>query len=204
MADYTTFEQVSARLGDQLRPDDAAFIEGKITAASRAIDQWCGQAFSADAAASARLYRPRSCDRCKTDPFWDLSGVVVAVDSDDDGTFATTLTKVDFEPFGGDMAYVLGAPYDTVVSLDGELPVGNTRRRCVRVTAKWGWAAVPTVVAEAAEIVTLDLWARKDTPLGVTQTTVDFAGLRVGRDVMAQAGSLLQPLRRMDRVLGIA
>jgi hypothetical protein len=205
MADYTTFEQISSRLGDQLRPEDAAFIEGKITAASRAIDQWCGQAFAPDTAATARTYRRLGESCCKTDPFWTTTDLVIATDHGDDGTYATPWAVADYalERFGGDMADVLGAPYDTIVAIARAFP--STRRpRAVRVTAKWGWAAVPTVVAEAAEIVTLDLWARKDTPLGVTQTTVDFAGLRVGRDVMAQAGSLLQPLRRMDRVLGSA
>lgn len=205
MADYTTFEQISARLGDQLRPGDADFIEGKITAASRSIDQWCGQAFGKDDTATARTYRRRDAYRCKTDPFWTTTGLVIATDDLDDGTYSTTWSAADYDldRFGGAMADLLGGPYDTIIGIERTFPA-TRRPRAVRVTAKWGWAAVPAVVGEACELVTMDLWARKDTPLGVTQTTVDFAGLRIGRDVMAQAASLLQPLRRVDRTVGIA
>lgn len=207
MADYSTFEEVSTRLGGQLTAAHEAFIEGKITVASRAIDSWCGQSFAPDANATARVFRPRASTWCRTDPFWTTSGLVVKTDSGDDGNYATAWTAADYdlESFGGDMAQMWGAPYDTLRAVGSyRFPMTHRRLRSVQVTAKWGWAAVPAVVAEACEILTVDLWARKDTPFGITQNVAEFSGLRIGRDVMAQVASLLQPLRRVDRTAGIA
>jgi hypothetical protein len=204
MGDYTTFPQVDARRGNRLDPAKAEFIEAKITVASRAIDQWCGQSFTPELSATARTFRPSDPEVCRTDPFWTTVGLVVAVDSGDDGTYATTITNYALERFGGDMADVLEAPYDTIETPNYTLPVRSRRARSVRVTAKWGWAAVPAAVSEACEILTDELYARKDAPFGITANTTDFAGLRIGRDVMAQVASLLTPFRRIERVMGLA
>lgn len=207
MADYTTFENISERLGGQLSPAAQSFIEGKITVASRAIDSWCGQSFSPDANATARVFRPYGSTLCRADPFWTTSGLVIKTDSGDDGLYATTWTSGDYdlEPFGGELGQMWSAPYDTIRAVGAYwFPMVTKRLRSVQVTAKWGWAAVPDVVAEACEILTVDLWARKDTPFGITQNVAEFAGLRIGRDVMAGVASLLKDLRRVERTMGIA
>ena len=207
MADYATIQQISARLGDQVRSVDIAYLESKITPASRAIDQWCGQEFGTAAEVSTRTFLVDNQHTVLVDPFHTTTGLVIKTDADDDGTFETTWAAADYAlgRFGGRQANLLSAPYDRIVAVGSHrFPVGNLRPEPLQVTAKWGWAATPTVVAEACQIITLDLWARKDTPLGVTQPTVDFAGLRIGRDVMAQAASLLAPFRRVERTMGIA
>lgn len=206
MADYTTFTAIDARRGNRLDPAKTSFVEDKITVASRAIDQWCGQQFAPEATATARTFRPRSTELCATDPFWTTTDLVVAVDNGDDGTFSTTLASTAYalDRFGGDMADVLGAPYDTIEGIGALFPVRSRRGRSVRVTAKWGWSAVPAAVSEACEILTDELYARKDAPFGITANTTDFAGLRIGRDVMAQVTSLLAPFRRTERVMGFA
>jgi len=207
MADYTTFEQISERLGGQLSPAAQSFIEGKIAEASRAIDSWCGQSFAPDANATARVFRPTGSKLCRTDPFWTTSGLVIKTDSGDNGLYETPWTSGDYdlEPFGGELGQMWAAPYDTIRAVGSlSFPMVAKRLRSVQVTAKWGWAAVPDVVRGACEILTVDLWARKDTPFGITQSVAEFSGLRIGRDVMAGVVSLLGPLRRYERTMGIA
>jgi hypothetical protein len=64
--------------------------------------------------------------------------------------------------------------------------------------------ADPQNVIEASKILTVDLWKRKDVPFGISTGTIDFGPLRIGRDVMAQVASLLNPFRRADRMIGLA
>ena len=81
--------------------------------------------------------------------------------------------------------------------------MGLSRRRTVEITARWGWAAVPQGIAEAARILSVDLWKRKDTPFGIATGTVDFGGMRIGRDILAQVESLVRTFVRVDRMIGI-
>ena len=206
MAVLISVEDVKARLGIT-DDDDSTTLEPAIQAASEAITIWCGQGFVPDTTATARVYAPKSAWRAWVDPFWSTAGLVIKTDDDDDGVFETTWATTSYElvPFGGSMSYVLTAPYDTIRALGGALfPMCGYRTRILEVTAKWGWTVVPASVADAAKIVTVDLWKRKDVAFGIATSTVEFGGLRIGRDVMAQVASLLGPFRRVDRVFGIA
>jgi hypothetical protein len=207
MADYTTFEQISVRLGGQVSPAQQEFIEQKITEASAAIDEWCGQEFTPSAAAAtARIYEPANGYQVTVDPFWTTSGLVVETDDADTGTYVTwAADDYGLRRYGGNRAGRLNAPYDTLVAVGSyAFPTANKYPGALRVTAKWGWAATPIAVQGACEILTVELWARKDTPFGITQTVAEFGGLRIGRDLFAQVASMLRPFRREDIVLGIA
>lgn len=200
---YTTLSAVKDALNIQSTVDDAS-LEGFITGACRAIDVWCGQSFYDTGAASARTFRI-SDECCVTvDPFSTTTGLVIKTDDDDDGAYETTWTATDYElePFGGDMANLLGAPYDTIHSVGRYFTTDNRRRLVLQVTARWGWAVVPAQVTSAAELISIDLWKRRDAPFGVT--TTDFGPLRVSNDVVKSLTGLLGVFRRYDRVAGIA
>lgn len=204
---YITLEELHLRLGGRVPPEQNVLLETAITSACRAIDQFCGQQFFDAGSASARVYRPRSGTRLKVDPFSTTTGLIVKTDSGDDGTFATTWAAGDYEldVAGGDFGQAFSAPYDTIYAVGSYLfPTTNTRRRSVQVTARWGWASVPQPVAEAARIVAEDLYKRKDAPFGVVTGSVDFGGLRIGRDIMASVSSTLAPFVRSDRTVGVA
>jgi hypothetical protein len=206
---YLTLPDIKGRAGIGDHSDDAT-IEPAIKSTARAIDAYCGQFFYKLETATAREFAPQHACRVLTDPFWTTDDLVVAIDSADLGTYSTSLTAGDYalERFGGDLAYTLhpaGTAYDTVLAVGAyRYPTANHRPRSVRVTAMWGWVSVPDAVIEAAKIVATDLWSRKDTPFGIASGTVEFGGLRIGKDLMAQVASLLAPYRRVDRVLGIA
>lgn len=200
---YVTLEDIKSRLGGASIDGGDPQLEQRITSACRAIDVHCGQFFYDSGAASARTFRPRSIHRLKVDPFSTTTGLVVKSDTSDDGTFATTWAAADYEVdyFGDNPSY----PFDTIEAVGAyTFPIYYRRRRTVQVTARWGWAAVPQNVLEAATILSVDLWKRKDTPFGIATGTVDFGGLRIGRDVMAQVASLLQTFVRVDRMIGVA
>ncbi len=206
MTTYVDQAVIELRLGGNVQAAQKAGVTDALLSACTAIDVHCGQTFSKDTSATARTYTPLDTCTAYTDPFWDLTGLVIKSDSGDDGTFASTWVAADYELdyFGGDWGMSIGAPWDTVRSLSGLFSTSGRRRRTLQVTAKWGWAAVPQNVVEATKILTVDLWKRKDVPFGIATGSVDFGGLRIGRDVMAQCASLLERFVRVDRTVGIA
>lgn len=207
---YISLDDIRGRASINDFNEDST-IEPAIKAACRAIDVDCGQFFYKLTTATARTFVPTDSCVVRSDPFHTTTDLAIAIDSGDDGTFATSFETTDYalERFGGDMAYVLlpttGAPYDTVLAVGVyRYPTTTQRPRSVQVTAQWGWPSVPDNIVEATKIVAVDLWKRKDTPFGITTGTVDFGGLRIGKDLMAQVASLLAPYRRVDRVIGLA
>lgn len=203
---YVTLAEIRARIGvDDAGEDDS--LELAITDACRAIDLWCGQQFYADTTATARRYRPADPATIKIDPFWTTTGLIIETDSGGDGLFATTWTASDYEldQFGGNMNDFLAAPYDTINAVRALLfPTWTRRTLTVQVTAKWGWTTPHQNVVAAARLLSVDMYKRKETAFGIASNTIDFGPVRIGRDVMAQVASLLQPLRRMDRMAGLA
>jgi hypothetical protein len=169
--DYTTLALVRAAL--QIPDDDTsqdALIATKITAASRQIEKHCGnRRFWLDATAAARVLNPdgrvlRDCDgeHLLVDDIGDLTGFTVEHGRDPDWTDITS--QVETEPTDA----LNRDPAEPVTSLLWER--GVWRRRTlgrVRVTARWGWPAVPAEVGEAALIQAQRLYKRKDSPEGV-------------------------------------
>ena len=200
---YVTLEDVKTRLGGSAVDGGDPQLEQSITSACRAIDVHCGQFFYDSGSATAKTFRPRSNTRLKVDPFSTTTGLVVKSDTSDDGTFATTWTSADYELdyFDDDSSNA----YDTIEAVGAyTFPIYYRRRRTVQVTARWGWTAPPQNIIEASRILSVDLWKRKDTPFGIATGSVDFGGLRIGRDTMAGVATLLQTYVRSERMIGIA
>lgn len=209
---YIDEDDLKLRLSITDTSSDGTF-ESPIRAACRGIDNWCGQFFydtGAGAVAgseeTARTFAVVSPCLAWVDPFHTTTDLVVKTDADDDGTFETTWAASDYEleRFGGVEAYVIGGaagtPFDTINAVGSyRFPTCTRRKQVLQVTARWGWATVPDNVVEATKIVATDLWKRKDTPFGITAGSVDFGGLRIGRDMLAQVESLLTTFRRGDR-----
>lgn len=165
---YTTLDLLRADLripaADTTRD---ARLTGLIAAASRVIDDHCDRRFWADAAATARVFRTR--DRVVDDD----DGQLLLVDdiADDTGlvveaanatTWTTLVDSVDTVP---DNALTR---YRPVTGLRLDTACWSTWRR-IRVTAVWGWPAVPEPVSRACLVMAARM--HRDIPDSVAATT---------------------------------
>lgn len=179
---YTTLADLRGVLGIPDTAEDTR-IEAAINAASRGIDLHCRRRFHADTTATARVYGADATPDgyvLHVDDFHTTTGLVVATDDTDDGTFETTWAATDYqlEPLNGIVSGVEGWPYTRLVAIGRYLWPAVGRRARARITAKWGWAAVPEPVRQASQLVAADLWKQKDAPFGVAGTG-EYGVLRI-------------------------
>src|SRR5690348_13880583 len=120
MGEPMTAYITTAQLADYLSIDDSADDTGlaaAITAASFAIDGWCGRNFAAidaNTVASARTYRCTDPYHVTIDDFATLTGLIVKTDMGDNGTYNETWTITrDYvcEPLNGVVDGQAGWPY---------------------------------------------------------------------------------------------
>lgn len=151
-----------------------ALLDGALRGASRGIDNRCGapaRRFYLDATASARVFAPAG----RTVWEQDLGGDLLLVD--DLGATGYTVeigtagvddwTELDSSQFE---EWPLGA-LDKLRPIEGLVYFGYrwriTPRTRIRITARWGWPAVPDVVHQATLIQGARLFARRKSPEGI-------------------------------------
>lgn len=197
MADYCTLSELKAalRITDNV---DNTMLASTITSASLWIDGYCQRSFAAaGTATSDRDFIPSS----RYEPLMIDDAVAVTavkIDDDLDGSFGETLTTADYqlEPVNS-RAGGLSWPYTRIVPIeDGYWPRDILNDRAtVRVTARWGWSAVPDAVRQAAVMQASRLFARLDSPLGVAGFG-EMGAMRVSFKVDPDVALLLSPYRR--------
>ena len=167
-ATYATLPELKSYLGITDTAQDAQLFDSLVTA-SRGIEHVCGRRFYPDSAATSRVFVPRNAKLAKVDDFWTTTGLIVKVDTGDDGTFATTLTSSDYElqPFNGINDGEPGWPYYRINYVTSVWPCSNRRVATVQVTAKWGWAAVPGPIKQACVYLAEETFKLKGSPFGV-------------------------------------
>jgi hypothetical protein len=180
--DYVTLEELKERHPQITGIGDDDLLASCITAASEAVDAFCGRRFSLDTSATARWFRPGWQGWLDVDDIATTSGLVIQTDEDDDGTFETTWTTDDYdlEPLNGKRAGIEGLPYDRVVAVGDYRFRVTGLRPAVQVTAVWGWSSVPEAVRQATFLKAAQLYRRKDSPDGVLGGN-DFGTTRVSR-----------------------
>ncbi|MET7643044.1 phage gp6-like head-tail connector protein [Streptomyces sp. NPDC005426] len=165
--DYGTLAALKSRLGLESADDtqDEA-LSGALGAASRGIDRACGRRFWLDPEPVQRLYSPTGRvvrdpdgDRLLVDDIGALEGLVVETGS---GAAFTAVTGYETSPHN---AIPDGQAVTGLLLFNGSWGAGSAR---VRVTARFGWPAVPAEVGEAALIQAARLYRRKSSPEGVT------------------------------------
>lgn len=177
---YCSTADVRSQLTDTAGKLDAALIEKAISAASRAIDRYCGRRFWRDSVPVARVFDV--CDPCRltVDDIATTAGLAVAVDSGNDGTFSTSWTNADFQlrPLNADANGGAYAWWEIVTVGGRYFPPSRLGRPSVRVTATWGWSSVPDEVSSATILKATSLFKRRDAPFGVAGFT-DFGAVRI-------------------------
>jgi hypothetical protein len=179
VTDYCTTAELKAYLGITDSVSDAQ-LGDCITTASRAVDHFCGRRFFADTNATARVFVPRNRHILKVDDFQGTSGLIIQIDTGDDGTFATTLTATDYElqPFNQVNDGEPNWPYYRINYVTSVWPLNNNRDGAVQVTAKWGWPAVPAPVKQAAIYLAEETFKLKGAPFGIASND-QFGPIRV-------------------------
>jgi len=190
---YTTLNAIKTFLSIADSSDDT-LLEGMIEAASRSIDRIANRRFYLDSTASARQYRAYNNVIAYVDDIGTTASLAVAIDDDGDGVFEISLTQNTDYLLDPLTASSLGRPFTqlTMVNTAYVWPVfpgmfSNGLRPGVQVTARWGWPSVPDDIETACQILTADLYKRKDSPGGILGLG-DLGAIRMsplGRDVTA-------------------
>lgn len=165
--EYGDKAALKERLG--IGADDTSrdgLLDKALGAASRSIDKTCGRRFWLDDEPQERIYRPQGRvsresdgDLFLVDDIGSVDGLVVESGS---GASYSAVTGYETAP---DNALLDGKPISGLLKVSGTW--GSAVNR-LRVTAKFGWPAVPPDVSEAALIQAGRLYRRKDSPEGIT------------------------------------
>lgn len=172
---YATLAEVKAalRLTDSV---DDTLLERAVESASRRIDGYCGRWFYKTSATAVNIYPINEYLVAFPDDVCNTS-ITIKIDTNADGTYATTLTQgVDYilEPTD---AALRGYPYTHARMVGGQtFPLEVTPSfPTVQVTAQWGWNAVPSDVNQACVLLAMRQFARLNAALGV----VGFADMAI-------------------------
>lgn len=198
--DYCTVDELQTFVGIPTADtvDDAA-LGSAITAASRAIDSWCGRQFGVLSVAAARYYtwdgRYLECrPALRVDDIQTVTSLAVAVTAGTEGLFPTVKTSgTDFDlwPFN---AAADGEPWTHLLSRTSSAWPSSSRG--ISVTALFGWTAVPGVVKEATLIQAARWFKRKDSPFGIAGSPELGGELRLLERLDADVAVLLTSVRR--------
>ena len=191
--DYVAVSDLAAylRIDDSL---DDAELAVAITAASRAVDHFCGRQFGRTDSPVERVYTAR---RDYQTGWW-------TVDVDDLAEPPVTV-KVAGDPvtsytLGPRNAAQNGRPW-TRIEFDAgseRLPTGSPGE--VSVTGTWGWDAVPATVQQATLLQAARLFKRRDAPFGIAGSPESGSEMRLLARVDPDLQVSLYPYRRMRAV----
>jgi hypothetical protein len=196
---YCTLTQVKAALRITDSTDDT-LLEGSVESASRLIDGYAMRSFY-NAGTAARVFSTNDSLYVQTD---DMAGTAVTIETSTlgDGVWDVTFAATDYqlEPLNGTLDGITWA-YDRVRAVgDYVFPTTSVLQgegqALVRVTAVWGWPAIPKAIETATIIQATRIFKRFDSPLGVAGFG-DFGAVRVSRFLDPDVEQLVQPYRKM-------
>lgn len=193
---YASVDLVQGDIQDQGGTIATVDIEVAIEAASREIEEQAGRVFWLAPSTSTRTYRPRTADTLYIDDIGSLTGLVVESDPTSSGTW-TTWAATDVEP---EPRNASGARSWTRLRAVGAnaFPTSGLRGT-VRVTARWGWSAVPVQIQQACRLRTAALLGRRSTALGIAGYD-GFGPIRISRFGDPDIERLIAPFIRATPV----
>jgi hypothetical protein len=198
---YITVDELRAYTKDPGQLDQSIY-EDAIAAAEVEVNAVCGRYFSQDAAVSVQYFWPDSNGCCPVDDISTATGLIVAVDTAGTGTWSDTWTiTTDYflEPINQNQGGIVGWPYTeiraTLASKYFPQRYFPYVRPTVKVTARWGWAAVPAPVKQATKIIATKLYKMSEAPFGVAGFD-QWGTIRVGN--IPEVQNLLGPFM-LDR-----
>ncbi len=186
-ASYATLAELHSWLSvpDSKTDKDIEF-QRRLDSATEDINRWCHRVFWTYPTATQRTFTP---GRSGVDvhDFWDASGLAVVPYLGATAGTAWDVSTLVLEPMDGIVNMMPGWPYNRLCSGYGGHPLVTNlfySASTVKVTAKWGWASVPTSVNTACLLLAAMDNKAKDTPFGVAGFG-DYA-VRIRSNPMAQ------------------
>lgn len=139
--------------------DEDEILGLALASASRAIDRATNRTFSLALTDLEERYFTAERGIARIDDLMDPTGLIVSYDSAQDQTYSTTLDAADYylAPIG---ALTHGKPY-THIYLRTGLSGG------IKVSALWGWDAIPLGIQQACLLQASRIWARRNSPYGI-------------------------------------
>tara|TARA_R100000781_G_scaffold89177_1_gene54914 strand:+ start:456 stop:1043 length:588 start_codon:yes stop_codon:yes gene_type:complete len=170
-------------------------ITAALNAADQEIDNICGRTFTVPGATSVKTYVPTSDKYAIVDDIAQLSGLVVKLDSSDDGNYDVTLAGSSYIMDGN------SAPFTVLRRVDGNSFYRfHSNRPTIQVTAYHSFGmSVPYPIVQASTILAARLYQRRSSPLGVTAGSAEAGVFRISR----QDPELVSLLRGY-RLFGVA
>jgi hypothetical protein len=169
-------------------------LETVIEAVSRTIDERCARHFFS--VTEARYFTPRNYSCLDVDDIASSSAVSIETDLNGDGTFEYTWSSTDYNLAGYNNSSK-SWPYTIIETTPQGLYTFPAIRRGVKVTASWGWAAVPKNINLACILQSNREYKRFVTPLGQAGAspvgTITLSIPKLDPDVEA----LIQPYVRL-------
>lgn len=190
-AGYASLAEVKAALRITDSMDDS-LLEMAIESASRLVDAYCARSFS-NAGTAVRYFVADNDWLTNIDDA--VSITEIATDFSADGSYDTIWQANDYqlEPLNGRVDG-LTVPYNAIRAIgDFTFPIWGGEG-LVKVTATWGWAAVPTAIKQATIIQASRIFKRLDSPLGVLSSP-DLGFIRVGSRLDPDVAQLVDSYR---------
>lgn len=197
MPAYTTAATVKAALGITTTTQDAN-VGLAITSASRLIDRWCRRTFGAGAS-DVREYAADgpgliSIDDVATSTAFQLEtrGSV--------GSTWTVVTATDYQLIPlNQMRNGVAWAYTHVRATDGVTFPSAGEDALIRVTASFGWPAVPEEIEQACLIQACRLLKRPESAMGVLGVT-DVGAITVTKGLDTDVALLIEDYRRIGGI----
>jgi hypothetical protein len=159
---YATLAEFLKRYGlSGTDTDRDATAEAIIQAVSRVIDNYCGRAFYASSAHTARVFTAADWWTVFIDDLATLDTSGVKTDEDADGTYETTWATTDFVTCPENASIITWL--ETTANGSHTFPL---QRNGVQVTGTWGHTLADPV-KEACYLQSWRLFLRKTAPFGV-------------------------------------
>ena len=205
---YTSPAELKSRLGITGTSDDFE-IQRAVQAAAADVEQFTGRFFYQTPAATVRTYRNTNIYDVTIDDTVSISQL--ATDGDGDGVYETVWTSTQYQLEVTQHQYNVSAkgepwPYTKIQALG--VPGGNylpyvwawSHQDRVKVTGVFGWPKVPMNVREAALLLAVDHFKRKDAPFGVAGFS-EFGPVRITQNSLV--ASLLHRYVRGRSKVGV-
>lgn len=175
--------------------DDA--LSDALSSSTAEIDRKCRRQFNRAETATVRSYYPTSRQVAKVHDFYTTEDLVITLN----GSALTADQDYELQPLDGIVDGSPGWPF-WIIKLLGGRSYGSSGSAGapLKVTARWGWTAVPSPVKQACLIMAAETFQLKDAPLGVAGMDAFGSALRVRENRMADGK--LRPYIRDPYLVG--